>query len=81
VKKISPVAKRSNELYIEPKLTIGLDLGDRTNHYRICDEAGNVILEHGLPMAPKGIHQAFSSIPRSRILPETGTNSPWVSRQ
>jgi transposase len=45
------------------------------------DEAGNVILEHSLPTTPKGIQQAFRRIPRSRIALETGTHSPWVSRQ
>jgi hypothetical protein len=45
VKKISTVAKRGNEIFKEPKLTIGLDLGDRTSHYCILDEAGKVILE------------------------------------
>jgi len=40
-----------------------------------------VILEHGLPTTPKGIDQVFSRIPRSRIALETGTHSPWVSRQ
>jgi hypothetical protein len=36
VKKISTVAKRGNEIFKEPKLTVGLDLGDRTSHYCIC---------------------------------------------
>jgi transposase len=56
MKKISTVAKRGNEIFKEPKLTIGLDLGDRTSHYCILDEAGKVILEHSLPTTPKGIH-------------------------
>jgi len=81
VKKISTVAKRGNEIFEEPKLTIGLDLGDRTSHYCLLDEAGNVILEHSLPTPPKGIQQVFSRISRSRIALETGTHSPWVSRQ
>jgi transposase len=81
VKKINIVATRRNKIFKEPKLTIGLDLGDRTSHYCILDEAGNVILEHSLPTTPKGIHQVFSRIPRSRIALETGTHSPWVSRQ
>src|SRR6266850_4451030 len=81
VKKISTMAKRGNEIFKEPKLTIGLDLGDRTSHYCILDEAGNVILEHRLPTTPRGIHQVFCRIPRSRIALETGTHSPWVSRQ
>src|SRR5882672_4543417 len=81
VKKISTVAANRNEIFKEPKLTIGLDLGDRASHYCILDEAGEVILEHGLPTTPKGIDQVFSRIPRSRIALETGTHSPWVSRQ
>jgi hypothetical protein len=30
---------------------------------------------------PKGFEQAISKIPRSRVALETGTHSPWVSRQ
>jgi transposase len=81
MKKISTVAKNGNEIFKEPKLTIGLDLGDRSSYYCILDEAGKVILEHKLPTTPKGIHQVFSRISRSRIALETGTHSPWVSRQ
>jgi transposase len=81
VKKISTVVMRGNEIFMELKLTVGLDLGDRTSHYCLLDEAGNVILEHRLPTTPIGIHQVFSRIPRSRIALETGTHSPWVSRQ
>jgi hypothetical protein len=58
-----------------------LDRGDRTSLYCILDEVGDVILEHSLPTTPKGIHQVFSRIPRSRIALETGTHSPWVSPQ
>jgi transposase len=78
VKKISTVAKRGNEIFKEPKLTIGLDLGDRTSHYCVLDEAGKVILEHRLPTTLQGIQQVFRRIPRSRIALETGTHSPWV---
>jgi transposase len=81
VKKISTVLQRRNEIFKGPELTIGVDLGDRSSHYCILDEAGNVILEHALPTTPKGMHQVFSRIPRSRIALETGTHSPWVSRQ
>jgi transposase len=81
VKKISTMAMGGNEIFKEPKLTIGLDLGDRSSHYCILDEAGNVILEHSLPTTPKGIQQVFSRISRSRTALETGTHSPWVSRQ
>jgi hypothetical protein len=81
VKKISTVAMHGNENFRELKLAVGLDLGDLASHYCILDEAGNVILEHSLPTTPKGIHEVFSGIPRSRTALETGTHSPWVSRQ
>src|SRR5271156_5177607 len=49
VKKISTVATNRSEVFKEHKLTIGLDLGDRSSHYCILDEAGEVILEHNFP--------------------------------
>ena len=81
MKKISTVTKNEKKIFKKPRLTIGLDLGDRTSHHCILDETGNVILEHSLPTTLKGMLQVFSRIPRSRIALETGTHSPWVSRQ
>ena len=81
MKKNSTVAVGRKQIFKQAKLTIGLDLGDRTSHYCILDEAGNVILERSLPTTSNGIRQAFSKIPRCRIALETGTHSPWVSRQ
>ena len=80
MKKDSTVTAGRKQIFKQPKLTIGLDLGDRISHYCILDEAGNVILERNLPTTPKGIQQVFSKISRSRIALETGTHSPWVSR-
>jgi len=81
MKKISTVAIEGIQVFKQNQLTIGLDLGDRTSHYCILNEAGEVILEQELPTTPKGIEKVFSRIPRSRIALETGTHSPWVSRQ
>ena len=81
MKKISTVEIERIQIFKENQLTIGLDLGDRTSHYCILNEVGEVILEHELPTTPKGIEGVFSRIPRSRIALETGTHSPWVSRQ
>jgi transposase len=53
MKKISTVAKIGNEILKEPKLTISLDLGDRTSLYCILDETGKVILEHSLATTSK----------------------------
>ena len=81
MKKISTVEIERIQIFKENQLTIGLDLGDRTSHYCILNEAGEVIFEHELPTTPKGIEEVFSRIPRSRIALETGTHSPWLSRQ
>jgi transposase len=79
--KISTMALDRIEIFKDQKLTIGLDLGDRFSHYCILNEAGEVIWESQLPTTPRGIEEVFRRIPRSRIALETGTHSPWVSRQ
>jgi transposase len=81
MRKISTLAMDRIENFKDDKLTIGLDLGDRFSHYCILNEAGDVIGERNLPTTPKGIDEVFHSIPHSRIALETGTHSPWVSRQ
>jgi transposase len=62
------------------RLTIGLDLGDRSSFYCVLDEAGDVLLEQRVSTTPKAIKEIFGAMPRSRIALETGTHSPWVSR-
>jgi transposase len=37
------------------RLTIGLDLGDRSSRYCILDEAGEVVSEGQLPMTKTGL--------------------------
>src|SRR5271154_1879776 len=81
MRKINTMAMEGIQIFKDDQLTIGLDLGDRTSHYCVLNEAGEVILESELPTTPKGIEGVFSRIPRSRIALETGTHSPWVSRQ
>jgi transposase len=64
----------------EQKLTIGLDLGDRSSWYCVLDEAGSVLLEQRLSTSPKAMKEVFGTMPRCRIALETGMHSPWVSR-
>jgi transposase len=81
MRKSSTVGLERIAIFKDQKLTIGLDLGDRFSQYCILNEAGEVILEGRFPTTPKGIVEMFSKVPRSRIALETGTHSPWVSRQ
>src|SRR5271170_4106909 len=80
MKKISTVAAKQSKNLREQKLTIGLDLGDRSSWYCVLDEAGDVLLEQKLGTTPKAMKEVFGGMPRSRIALETGTHSPWVSR-
>src|ERR1700746_2375273 len=81
MKKISTMQAFSNEILKEQQLTIGVDLGDRWSFYCVLDEAGKIILEQKVPTTPEAMKQTFGKIPRSLIAMETGTHSPWVSRQ
>ena len=80
MKKISSVAVPQSRNVSPPKLTIGLDLGDRSSWYCVLDEAGAIVLEQKLGTTPKAMKEGFGAIPRSRIALETGMHSPWVSR-
>jgi transposase len=80
MKKVSTTKAKQNKNFSQPKLTIGLDLGDRSSWYCVLDEAGEIVLEQKLGTTPKAMQEVFGAMPRSRIALETGMHSPWVSR-
>jgi transposase len=65
-----------------PKMTAGLDLGDRYSHLCLIDtESGEVVQEEGrLRTSPEALRRRFASERPMRIAIETGTHSPWISR-
>jgi transposase len=62
------------------RVTIGMDLGDRTSRMCFLDEEGEVIREGSVATTKKGMTQKFGAMAHSRIALEVGTHSPWVSR-
>jgi transposase len=80
MKKVSTAAAKQTSNFAEQRLTIGLDLGDRSSWYCVLDEAGTVRLEQRLSTTPKAMREVFGGMARSRIALETGMHSPWVSR-
>ena len=62
------------------RLTIGLDLGDRSSHYCILDDTGRILVESKTSTSPHAIKGVFGAMPHSRIALETGMHSPWISR-
>ena len=79
MKKISTAKIKSQAA--NKKVTIGMDLGDRSSRYCLLDEEGVVIGEGSTPTTKAGIAKVFGAMARCRIALETGGHSPWVSRQ
>jgi len=80
MKKGSTAAAKPSRKLSDQKLTVGLDLGDRSSWYCVLDQAGTILLEQRLSTTPKAMREGFGGMPRSRIALETGMHSPWVSR-
>ena len=80
MKKISTEAAQQSGKISEQKLTVGLDLGDRSSWDCVLDETGALVLEQKLGTTPKAMKEVFGGMPRSRIALKRGTHSPWVSR-
>jgi transposase len=68
------------QLAAKQKLTVGMDLGDKTSRYCILDEAGEVVSEDQVATTKSGLDSLFAKMPASRIALEVGTHSPWASR-
>jgi len=74
-----PMGDGSSE---QPKMTAGVDLGDKYSYLCLLDsESGEVIEEGRLRTTPEAFRRRFASeLPPMRIAIEAGTHSPWVSR-
>ncbi len=64
----------------QPKITAGLDLGDKYSYLCLIDtESGEVIEEGRLRTNPEAFRRRFSSEQPLRIAIEVGTHSPWLT--
>src|SRR5947208_16899993 len=68
------------EMATEQRLTIGLDLGDRTSRYCMLDAAGEVVSEGKVRTTKTGLGSLFEKMPSSRVAHEVWTHSPGVNR-
>ena len=80
MKKVSTVRAKQGSNISQPKLTIGLDLGDRNCWCCVLDEAGQIQSEQRVRTNAKTLQEVSGAMPRCRIALETGTHSPWISR-
>ena len=65
----------------QPRMTAGMDLGDKYSHLCLIDTQSGEIMEEGrLRTTPEAFRRRFSSERPLRIAIEAGTHSPWASR-
>ena len=65
----------------QPRMTAGLDIGDRYSYLCLIDTENGEVMEEGrLRSTPEALRRRFASEPSLRIAIEAGTHSPWVSR-
>jgi transposase len=68
MKKISTAAAQEMGKFEGQRLTIGLDLGDRSSYYCVLDEAGGVLLEQRISTTPKAVKVVFGGRRRNAHL-------------
>ncbi len=61
-------------------VTVGLDVGDRSSYLCSVDAAGAVVEEGRVATTPVALRQRFAGAASMRIVLETGSHSPWISR-
>ena len=65
----------------QPKVTAGLDIGDKYSYLCLLDSENGEVMEEGrLRTTPEAFRRRFASEQPMRIAIEAGTHSPWASR-
>jgi hypothetical protein len=59
MKKVSTLRAKQSKNFSRQKLTIGLDLGDRSSWYCVLNEAGEIVLEQRLGTTPKAMQEVL----------------------
>lgn len=64
----------------ENGVVMGIDLGDRFSHYAVIDSNGSIVEEERVPTVADSIEKLLEGRQAMRVVIETSTQSPWVSR-
>lgn len=62
-------------------VTIGMDLSDKNSHVCVLDQKGLVVERFQVKNTPPELRKAFALYPGALVAMETGTQSPWISRE
>jgi transposase len=71
---------REEEWKLRPEQTVGVDLGDRFSRYCRLNREGEVTEEGRIRTSKEAFQQHWEGEARQRVVLETGTHSPWISR-
>ncbi len=77
---VSYQASKADAAGSSGRLTIGLDLGDRSTAYCMLDADGQILAEGKFKTVRAAIDQQFGRLAPARIALEAGTHSGWISR-
>lgn len=58
---------------------VGCDLGDKTSTLCLLDDAGQVVRRSEVETARAPLVSFFRALPRTQVVMEVGSHSPWVS--
>src|SRR2546425_112616 len=70
----------AQDTMIEAAVTGGLDVSDRYTYVCVLNFSGGVVDEGRVPTTPEALRRRFSGHGPMRLVLETGTHSPWISR-
>ena len=62
-------------------MTIGMDLGDKTNEVCVLDATGGVVLRKTVVNKKEAVVRFFKKHSGALVAMEVGTHSPWISRE
>jgi transposase len=79
MKKVSTGATKQSRNFSQQRLTIGLDLGDRSELALRTRRSGAIRLEQRLSTTPKALREGFRGMPHRRAYPYAATTTPIAS--
>lgn len=62
-------------------ITIGMDLGDKNHEVCVIDAEGAVLKRETITNTKVALVKYFTEYPKTLVAVETGTHSPWISRE
>ena len=81
MKKSTKATRREMAINWDEVSAVGIDLGDRFSQVFCVGAAGERVGERRVPTMAAAFEKEFGGIAPKQIAIETGTHSPWVSRQ